>query len=124
MAEKEQSIGSTLAGAIRATRQLGGVSDRPNLSDTLVKSSQWKKNTLHVIEVEQLRQAVEELEAENARLTMKFQGELEAQRDELQSIQEAYDQFEQQSDLLLSELDEQNERLRSESKYKNKRSLL
>lgn len=124
MAEKEQSRGSTISSAIRAERQLSGTPDRSRLSDTLVKSSQWKKNTLHRIEVERLRQTVQELEAEKSRLAMEYESEIEAQRIELLSIQEAYDQFEQQSDMLLNELDEQNERLRSESKYKSKRSLL
>ena len=124
MAEKEQSPGHSITRAISAARHLTGTTDRSSLSDTLVKSSQWKKNTLHSVELERLRQTVKELEAENARLTIEFQSEVEAQKVELLAIQSAYDQFEQQSDMLLNELDQQNERLRFESKHKNRRSLL
>ena len=63
-------------------------------------------------------------EAEIARLTAEFHVELNAKKGELLEIQEAYDQFEQQSDQILNELDQQNERLRIECKSHNSRSML
>jgi hypothetical protein len=96
----------------------------------LVKSSQWKKNALqrieaksaiqsptlqdHVDEIERLQQRIAELEAENARLIAQRRNILEAQKIELLELQHAYDQFQQESDLLLTELDQENRRLRIE----------
>lgn len=75
-------------------------------------------------EIERLRQAIRRLEAENAVLVARHERELEASRNELVDLQAAYDQFEEQSDLLLNELDRKYSRLLSEIKYQNPRSLL
>ena len=228
MAEKEQSSGSAISSAIRAERQSGVTTDRSILSQTLVKSPQWKKNALQRIEtvrssdpadgtpamthtlkqsllelverhwqelvanaasktherlkrqsstpaddsddtalretcmqqesksmreasalhaeevkgakrrlrkqsatlqrrseeIERLRQTIARLKAENAGLIAKHKHELDAKRAELLGFQEAYDQFEHQSDLLLIEIDQQNECLRVESRHQNRRSML
>jgi len=130
MAEKERPSGIAIINAIRTQRQSGGTTDRSILGDTLVKSSQWKKNALqrieaksaiqsptlqdHVDEIERLQQRIAELEAENARLIAQRRNILEAQKIEMLEIQNAYDQFQQESDLLLTELDQENRRLRIE----------
>lgn len=130
MAENERPSGIAIINAIRTQRQSGGATDRSNLGDTLVKSSQWKKNALqrieaksaiqsptlqdHVDEIERLQQRIAELEAENARLIAQRRNILEAQKIEMLEIQNAYDQFQQESDLLLTELDQENRRLRIE----------
>ena len=130
MAEKERPSGIAIINAIRTQQQSGGATDRSNLGDTLVKSSQWKKNALqrieakasvqsptlkdHVDEIERLQQRIAELEAENARLIAQRRNILEAQKIELLELQHANDQFQQESDLLLTELDQENRRLRIE----------
>jgi len=130
MAEKERPSGIAIINAIRTQRKSGGATDRSNLGDTLVKSSQWKKNALqrieakasvqsptlkdHVDEIERLQQRIAELEAENTRLIAQRRNILEAQKIELLELQHAYDQFQQESDLLLTELDQENRRLRIE----------
>lgn len=130
MAEKERPSGIAIINAIRTQRQSGGATDRSNLGDTLVKSSQWKKNALqrieakasvqsptlkdHVDEIERLQQRIAELETENTRLIAQRRNILEAQKIELLELQHAYDQFQQESDLLLTELDQENRRLRIE----------
>jgi len=179
MAEKEQSSGFGISGAIRAEQQSGGMTDLSSLNDTLVKSPNWKKNTLQRIEnvrsggpdgavsgmaslehesrsirealehqveeatgakrqlrkqsatllrhsekIKQLRQTIAKLEAENAGLIATHERELDARRVELLEFQEAYDQFEQQSDRLMDELDQKYERLRGESRHLNPRSML
>jgi uncharacterized small protein (DUF1192 family) len=68
----------------------------------------------HVDEIERLQQRIAELEAENARLIAQRRNILEAQKIELLELQHAYDQFQQESDLLLTELDQENRRLRIE----------
>jgi predicted NUDIX family phosphoesterase len=75
-------------------------------------------------EIERLRQTIVKLEAENAQLTAEYQDELDAQRVELLELQQAYDQFEQASDLVLNDLEQKNERLRDESRHHSKRSML
>lgn len=75
-------------------------------------------------EIERLRQSVANLEAENTRLKEQHQAELDARSVELSDLQAAYDQFEQQSDELLNELDKQNERLKAECKRQNRFSVL
>ncbi len=75
-------------------------------------------------EIEQLRRTVTKLENEKSRLTRTHQRELELQRAELERLQDAYDQFERESDDLLSELGQQNKRLRDECRQQNTRSLL
>ena len=75
-------------------------------------------------EIERLRRAVTRLENEVSRLDHAHQRELDERRAELQQLQDAYDEFEKESDSLLSELSEQNERLRDECRDQNARSLL
>ena len=75
-------------------------------------------------EIERLRRAVSKLENEKSQLGRAHQQELELQRAELESLQDAYDQFEQESDSLLSELGQQNARLLDECRHQNVRSLL
>ena len=178
MAEKEQLLGTAISRAIQAERGSTVTTNRSSLSDTLVKSPQWKKNALRKIEsaqsgenddtaprevcmqqafkrmretlarhlkklkearrqlrqktaklqkrneeYEQLRQTIVNLEAEIANLTSEQRVERDVQRDELLQFQKAYDQFEQQTDLVLNELDQQNERLRVESKKQYRRSM-
>jgi len=178
MAEKEQSSGTAISRAIQAERRSTVTTDRSSLSDTLVKSPQWKKNALQRIESaqsgengdttlgeacvqqalkriretlarhlkelkdarrqlreqsatlqrrneenEQLRQTIVKLEAEIANLTTEHRAERDARRVELLQFQKAYDQFEQQTDLVLNELHQQNERLRVESRQRYRRSM-
>ncbi len=178
MAEKEQSSGTAIGRAIQAERRSTVTTDRSSLSDTLVKSPQWKKKALQRIESaqsgensdttpgeacvqqalkriretlarhlkelkdarrqlheqsatlqrrneenEQLRQTIVKLEAEIANLTTEHRAECDARRVELLQFQKAYDQFEQQTDLLLNELHQQNERLRVESRPRYRRSM-
>lgn len=75
-------------------------------------------------EILRLRQTVSILENEKSKLDRTHQREIQLQRAELESLQNAYDQFERESDSLLSELGEQNERLLNECRYQNGRSLL
>ncbi len=178
MAEKEQSLGTAISRAIQAERRSTVTTDRSSLSDTLVKSPQWKKNALQRVESaqsgengdttlgeacvqqalkriretlarhlkelkdarrqlreqsatlqrrneenEQLRQTIVKLEAEIANLTTEHRAERDARRVELLQFQKAYDQFEQQTDLVLNELHQQNERLRVESRQRYRRSM-
>ena len=178
MAEKEQLFGTAISRAIQAARRSTVTTDRSSLSDTLVKSPQWKKNALQKIESaqsgendnttpreacvqqafkrirgtlarhlkelkdakrqlrektatlqrrneknKQLRQAIVKLEAAIANLTTEQRAERDAQRVELLQFQKAYDKFEQQTDMVLNELDQQNERLRVESRQRYKRSM-
>ena len=178
MAEKEQSSGTAISRAIQAERRSTVTTDRSSLSDTLVKSPQWKKNALQRIESaqsgengdttlgeacvqqalkriretlarhlkelkdarrqlreqsatlqrrndenEQLRQTIVKLEAKIANLTTEHRAERDARRVELLQFQKAYDQFEQQTDLVLNELHQQNERLRVESRQRYRRSM-
>jgi chromosome segregation ATPase len=177
MAEKEH-FGTALSRAIQAARRSTVTTDRSSLSDTLVKSPQWKKNALQKIEsaqsgenndttpreacvqqafkrirgtlarhlkelkdakrqlrrktatlqrrneeFKQLRQTIAKLKAEIADLTTEHRAERDAQRVELLRFQKAYDQFEQQTDMVLYELDQQNERLRIESRRRYRRSM-
>ena len=142
MSEKEHSSGFRIRRAIGSELQSTGAFDVASLRDTLVKSSQWKKNTLNdieaqragandgddaddvLLEVARLRQAIVELEAENSRLIAEHQMALDARDADLENLQAAYDQFEQQSDELLDELDRQNARLRDECRIQNRRSVL
>lgn len=82
--------------------------------------------TMHELneELNRLRQAITRLEAENAVLKAQHELELEASRDELIDLQAAYDQFEEQSDQLLDELDQKYSRLLGQIKHQNPRSLL
>ena len=75
-------------------------------------------------EIERLRRAISKLEDEKARLDCVHRRELELHRAELKQLQDAYDQFEKESDSLLSELSQQNERLLDECRRRNVRSLL
>ncbi|NND54653.1 MAG: hypothetical protein HKN56_06750 [Gammaproteobacteria bacterium] len=75
-------------------------------------------------EIDRLRQAITRLEAENTKLAETRQEALEAKQAELLNLLAAYDQFEQESDALLDELSQKNERLRAECKVQNKLSVL
>ena len=74
-------------------------------------------------EIERLRRAVSKLEDEKSQLDCVRQRELELHRTELKELQDAYDQFEKESDSLLSELSQQNERLLDKFRRRNVRSL-
>lgn len=74
-------------------------------------------------ENKQLRQTIVKLKAEIANLTTEQRAERDAQRVELLQLQKAYDQFEQQTDMVLNELDQQNERLRVESRKQYRWSM-
>lgn len=152
MADNERPSGFAIINAVRAQRKTASMSDRSNLEDTLVKSIQWKKNTLQQIandpradcddsvdreerrqadtlrrrddEIDRLQKIVAHLEAENARLGMQCQTEIDARKTEALDFQRAFDQFQQESDALISELDEDNQRLRTACKTNNSRSLL
>ena len=54
-------------------------------------------------EIERLRRAIAKLEDEKSRLDCAHRRELELHRAELKQLQDAYDQFEKESDSLLSE---------------------
>ncbi|MDJ0749553.1 MAG: hypothetical protein QNJ11_08710 [Woeseiaceae bacterium] len=75
-------------------------------------------------EIERLRHAVSKLETEKSKLDLAHRREVEIHRAELARLQDAYDQFEKESDRLLFQLDQQNERLMSECRDRNVRSLL
>ena len=75
-------------------------------------------------EIERLRRAVTRLQDEKSDLDRAHERELKLRLAELVNLQDAYDQFEKESDGLLSELDRQNERLRDECRHQNARSLL
>ncbi len=75
-------------------------------------------------EIQRLRRAVSRLEVEMSQLDLAHRREVELHRAELESLQDAYNQFEKESDRLLSKLDQQNERLLSECRNRNVRSLL
>jgi chromosome segregation ATPase len=183
MAEKKQSSGSAILRAIEAARRSKATADRSSSSirDTLIKSPQWKKNTLQKIEStqsdenadtvdtaprearvrrafkrlrerlarrlkelndarrqlseqsatlqrrseekEQLRRTIAKLEAEIENLTTEHRADRDARRVELLQFQEAYDQFEQQTDRVLDELHQQNEQLRVVSGRGLRRSM-
>lgn len=74
-------------------------------------------------EIKRLRQMIAQLKADNARLAAEHKDELEAHRAEMLELQAAYDQFEQQSDLILIELEQQNEQLQVESRHQKRWSM-
>ena len=65
-------------------------------------------------EIGRLRRALSKLHGEKSLLDRAHQRELELRQAELECLQDAYDQFEKESDSLLAELSRQNERLRAE----------
>ena len=69
------------------------------------------------LEIGRLRAALSSLESEKSQLDSMH-------RQELDLLRNAYEQFEKESDSLISELGEQNERLRKECRSSNSRSLL
>lgn len=75
-------------------------------------------------EIERLRHAVSKLENEKSKLDLAHRREVEIHQAELARLQDAYDQFEKESDRLLFKLDQQNERLLNECRNRNVRSLL
>lgn len=64
-------------------------------------------------EIERLQQTILQLRAENTSLATQHQDELDGTRNQFFDLQAAYDQFQQQSDQLLTELDQENVRLRA-----------
>ncbi|MGI9248214.1 MAG: hypothetical protein ACR2QI_04325 [Woeseiaceae bacterium] len=72
-------------------------------------------------EIERLQQKIEKLEAENVRLLAQHQEELDARSTELLEFQDAYNQFQRESDLLLNELVHENECLRAAEAERKKR---
>ena len=75
-------------------------------------------------EIDRLRRTVSKLENEKTRLGSVHRRELDMQRAELVKLQAAYDQFEKESDSLLSDLSHQNDKLLDECRRQNNRSLL
>ena len=75
-------------------------------------------------EIERLRRSVRQLEREKSELDRALRRELESHKAELEQLQSAYDQFEKESDSLLSQLGQQNEQLLAECRRSNVRSLL
>jgi hypothetical protein len=64
-------------------------------------------------EIERMRRAISKLENEKSDLDRVHRLALELHQGEMESLQEAYNQFEKESDDLLSELSQQNESLRA-----------
>lgn len=75
-------------------------------------------------EIARLQHALSALKSEKSQLDLAHREAVELHRAELKQLQVAYDQFEKESDGLLAELGEQNERLLNECRYQNGRSLL
>jgi hypothetical protein len=114
-----RSEGASALGTERSA-PLGEIDDSANQEERR-KSAILRRRSE---EVERLRQRIAKLDEENARLTELHQNKLDAHRNELLEFQQAFEQFQQQSDLLMTELDQENERLRLECKLNNKRSIL
>ena len=76
----------------------------------------------HSQEIERLRQTISQLQDEKTSLSERHKDELNGQKIRLVELQEAYDQFQHQSDQLLSELDAENVRLRSGDTHRDKDS--
>ena len=75
-------------------------------------------------EVDRLRKALSKLETQKSAMDKAHRRELERQQDELERLQRAYNQFEEESDSLLSELSQKNQRLLDHFRKSNFRSLL
>ena len=158
MATPELPQGQTPSHTDESNLPSAHIPERSRLEETLVKSSIWKKQTLHDIghgrapatsepadsdtrtarllarlseqlderneEIDRLRRAVAKLEDEKSELGRTHRQELEQRQTELEILQQAYDQFEMESDSLLAELSQQNEQLLVECRHYNVRSLL
>ena len=74
-------------------------------------------------EIQRLRAAVTRLENEKSKLDRAQQRQVALHREELERMQVAYDQFEKESDSLLTELGRKNERLRDECRFQSLRPL-
>ncbi len=116
--------------------------DQPSLNDTMAESLRFRSTSLPGIDslrpganddaalqearmqIQRLQQTLIEFEAEHARLVADYKGKLADKNVQLANLQTAYDEFERQSDLLMHELDQQNERLRAECRAANPRSVL
>ena len=70
-------------------------------------------------EIERLRRTVSKLENEKSQLDRTHRRELDTQRAELVKLQAAYDQFEKESDSLIAEISQQNDKLRDECRQQN-----
>lgn len=75
-------------------------------------------------EIERLHESVSKLKKQRSQLGKAYKQQVASGRAELQRLQDAYDQFEKESDILLAELAQQNERLLDECRHQNARSLL
>ena len=75
-------------------------------------------------EIERLRKTLSKLKNEKSKLGIAHKRQVAMSQAELKRLQDAYDQFEKESDSLLSELTQQNERLLAECRHQNPRSLL
>jgi chromosome segregation ATPase len=75
-------------------------------------------------EIERLRKTLSKLKNEKSKLGLAHKRQVALSQAELKRLQDAYDQFEKESDSLLSELTQQNERLLEECRHQNVRSLL
>jgi SMC interacting uncharacterized protein involved in chromosome segregation len=75
-------------------------------------------------EIERLRKNLSQLKNEKSKLGIAHKRQVALSQAELKRLQDAYDQFEKESDSLLSELTQQNERLLEECRHQNVRSLL
>lgn len=85
-------------------------------AEQLQKQSAMLK--LRSAEIRRLQQSIEELEAVNAGLAMKHQQDLDQRGVELLELLAAYDQFQEQSDVLFSEFEQDNQQLRTEQSRK------
>ena len=74
-------------------------------------------------EIRRLQQAVSKLENEKSKLDRAQRRQVARHRKELERMQVAYDQFERESDMLLTELGQKNERLRNECRFQSLRPL-
>ena len=75
-------------------------------------------------EIERLRRTVSKLKNEKSQLDRTHRQELDTQRAELVKLQEAYDEFEKESDSLIAEISQQNDKLRNECREQKNLSLL
>lgn len=82
-------------------------------TDNAAAPQQAKTPAIQDEEKQRLRERVADLEAENAILGKQYADEVSARRRELRDLQIAFEQFQQESDALLSELEQQDDVLRT-----------
>jgi chromosome segregation ATPase len=112
MAEKEKSSGSAITRAIEAARRSKVTADRSSssLRDTLIKSPQWKKNTLQRIESTQSDENADTAPRE-ARVRRAFKRLRERLARHLKELNDARRQLREQS-ATLQRRSEEKEQLR------------